>query len=74
MKSVNKLSIGFATGFLACSLLLGGGIACAAGVMAEKSANTVYVDGQRVELDTYQINGSNGVFEPAQRKPYHPQV
>ena len=58
---MKKETVNFAVGMLAGALLFGGSAAYAAGVMAEKSANTVYVDGQRVELDAYQINGSNYV-------------
>ena len=39
--------------------LCGGGAAYAAGVMAERSTNTIYVDGEQVELEAYLINGSN---------------
>ena len=41
--------------------LCGGGAAYAAGVMAERSTNTIYVDGEQVELEAYLINGSNYV-------------
>ena len=47
--------------FMLGAALFGGGAAYAAGVMAERSANTVYVDGQRVELEAYLINGNNYV-------------
>lgn len=39
----------------------GGGFSYAAGVLAERSANEVYVNGQRVELDAYAIDGHNYV-------------
>ena len=58
---MKKGTVNFVAGMLAGAVLFGGSAAYAAGVMAEKSANTVYVDGQRVELDAYQINGSNYV-------------
>lgn len=45
----------FALGAAIC----GGGAAYAAGVMAERSTNTIYVDGEQVELEAYLINGSN---------------
>ena len=47
--------------FMLGAMVSGSGIAYAAGIMAERSANTVYVDGQRVELEAYAINGSNYV-------------
>ena len=42
--------------------LCGGTAAYAAGVMAERSTNTIYVDGEEVELEAYLINGSNYVM------------
>lgn len=39
----------------------GGGFSYAAGVLAERSTNEVYVNGQRVELDAYAIDGHNYV-------------
>ena len=45
----------FALGAAIC----GGTAAYAAGVMAERSTNTIYVDGEQVELAAYLINGSN---------------
>ena len=47
--------------FMLGAALFGGGAAYAAGVMAERSTNTVYVDGQQVELEAYLINGANYV-------------
>ena len=47
--------------FMLGAMVSGGGIAYAAGIMAERSANTVYVDGQRIELEAYLIDGSNYV-------------
>ena len=58
---MKRETVNFAVGMLAGALLFGGSAAYAAGVMAEKSTNAVYVDGQRVELEAYQINGSNYV-------------
>ena len=46
--------------FMLGAALCGGGAAYA-GVMAEQSRNTVYVDGQKVELDAYLINDNNYV-------------
>ena len=47
----------FALGAAIC----GGTAAYAAGVTAAKSTNTIYVDGEQVELEAYLINGSNYV-------------
>lgn len=54
-----KRTLYFLTGLLTGAMLFGSGAAYAAGVIAELSANTIYVDGQRVELEAYSINGSN---------------
>ena len=52
----------FIAGLLAGAMLFGGGIAYAvSGVLAERSPQAVYVDGQRVELEAYLIDGSNYV-------------
>lgn len=48
--------------FILGAAICGGGAAYAAGVMAEKSTNTFYVDGKEVELPAYVINGSNYVM------------
>lgn len=62
MKSVNKLSLGFVTGFLTCFLFFGGTVAFAAsGILAERSANRVFVDGHEVQLEAYLIEGHNYV-------------
>ncbi len=47
--------------FILGAAICGGGAAFAAGVMAEKSTNTFYVDGKAVELESYLIGGSNYV-------------
>lgn len=47
----------FALGAAIC----GGTAAYAAGVMAERSTNAFYVDGEQVELPAYAINGNNYV-------------
>ena len=52
----------FVAGLLVSAVLFSGGIAYAAsGVLAEKSTQAVYVDGQREELEAYIIDGSNYV-------------
>ena len=54
-----KRTLYFLTGMLVGAVLFGGGVAYAAGVIAERSMNTIYIDGQQVELEAYSINGSN---------------
>ena len=49
----------FVAGMLTGAVLFGGSVAYAAGVIAERSTNTIYIDGQRMELEAYSINGAN---------------
>ena len=52
----------FVAGMLASTMLFGCGIVYAAsGVLAEPSMQTVYVNGQQIDLEAYSINGSNYV-------------
>ena len=58
MKKINTLL----TGILIGAIAFGGGPAlAAAGLMAERSNQPIYIDGQRVELEAYNIAGSNYV-------------
>ena len=46
----------FLMGFLTCLLLAGiTTTAYAAGIMAERSANRIFVDGQEVQMEAYTI-------------------
>lgn len=58
MKKIGLFVIGLLTGAL---LFSGGVVYAASGILAERSAQAVYVDGQRVELEAYNIGGSNYV-------------
>ena len=52
----------FIAGLLAGVMFFGGGaVYAASGVLAERSAQAVYVDGRRVELEAYFIDGANYV-------------
>lgn len=51
--------LSFMAGFGIGAVLLGGSVAYAAGVMAERSPQQVYVDGTLVQMDAYNIGGSN---------------
>ena len=51
----------FAAGILLGGTLFSGGTAYAAGLMAEPSSQTFYVDGQQVQLQAYAIGGNNYV-------------
>ena len=54
-----KRGLYFTAGLLVGMTLFGGGTAYAAGLMAEVSSQTFYVDGQRVYLQAYAIGGNN---------------
>lgn len=51
----------FAAGLVLGAALFGGGTALAAGLLAEPSAQTFFVNGQQVQLEAYAINGHNYV-------------
>ena len=52
----------FIAGLLVGAMLFGGGaVYAASGVLAERSAQAVYVDGRRVDLEAYLIDGANYV-------------
>ncbi len=51
----------FLAGILVGGILFGGSAAYAAGLIAEPSRHTVYLDGDPVELEAYTIEGSNYV-------------
>ena len=52
----------FLTGLVVGALVFGGTSAYAAGILAERSTNRIYVDGQEVHLTAYNINGNNYVM------------
>ena len=62
MKSMKK-----SIGYILCGVLIGGVLLngdatnAVAGLMAERSSQPIYVDGQKVELEAYNIAGSNYV-------------
>lgn len=58
---MKKQTISFAAGVLTGAMLFSGGIAYAAGVMAEHNPQRVYVDGAAVQMDAYSIGGYNYV-------------
>ncbi len=53
--------IEFAAGLVAGAVLFGGGAAYAAGILAERSYQPIYVNGQPVQMEAYAINGHNYV-------------
>ena len=56
-----KRGFTFIAGMLMGAALFGGGTAYAAGLMAEPSSQTFYVDGQQIQLQAYAIGGNNYV-------------
>lgn len=56
---MDKKYTGFFAGLLCGVVIFGGGAACAAGVLAERSSHKVTVDGVPVAVEAYVINGSN---------------
>lgn len=53
---------GFITGLLCGALVFGGTTAYAAGILAERSPHTFFVDEQQVPMTAYVINGNNYVM------------
>ena len=51
----------FIAGLLVGTMLFGGSVAYAAGVVAELSSHRFFVDGQEVKMTAYAINGNNYV-------------
>ena len=56
-----KKSLYLIAGILIGAALTGGSAAVAAGIMAERSTHRVLVDGQKVQMEAYVINGNNYV-------------
>ena len=56
---MKKTTVSFAAGLLIGAALFSGAAAYAAGVMAERSTNRVYVDGREVQIEAYNIAGNN---------------
>jgi Uncharacterized protein involved in cytokinesis, contains TGc (transglutaminase/protease-like) domain len=54
-----KRTVSFICGFLAGSLLFGGGAVCASGILAEPSAQRVFVNGKETQMEAYLIDGHN---------------
>ena len=49
----------FLTGLVVGSLVFGGTTAYAAGILAERSTNRIFVDGQEVQIEAYTIHDNN---------------
>lgn len=58
---MKKHTISFVAGLLMGIMLFGGGVAYAAGVMAEYAPQQAYVDGVPVQMNAYNIGGNNYV-------------
>lgn len=51
----------FATGLILGAALFGSGAALAAGILAEPSTQTFFVDGKQIQMEAYAIGGNNYV-------------
>ena len=49
------------TGLFIGAIITGGASAYTAGILAERSTNRIYVDGQEVQMEAYAVNGNNYV-------------
>ena len=49
------------TGLFIGAIITGGASAYAAGILAERSTNRIYVNGQEVQMEAYAVNGNNYV-------------
>lgn len=58
---MKQRTLSFAAGVMTGAVLFGGGVAYAAGVMAEYAPQRAYVDGSPVQLEAYNIGGYNYV-------------
>ncbi len=56
---MKKHHFSFAAGMLVGAALFSGSAAYAAGIMAERSTNHIFVDGQEVQIEAYTIHGNN---------------
>ncbi len=51
----------FVAGAVLGAFIFGGSAAWAAGILAERSTNRIFVNGKEVQMEAYQINGANYV-------------
>ena len=51
----------FVAGAVLGAFIFGGSAAWAAGILAERSMNRIFVNGKEVQMEAYQINGANYV-------------
>ena len=58
---MKKHTVSFVAGLLTGIMMFGGGVAYAAGVMAEYAPQRAYVDGVPVQMNAYNISGNNYV-------------
>ena len=49
------------TGLFIGAIITGGASAYTAGILAERSTNRIYVNGQKVQMEAYTVNGNNYV-------------
>lgn len=58
---MKRITLSFAAGLLTGVILFGGTATYAASVIAERSANRIFVDGREAQMEAYTINGNNYV-------------
>ncbi len=58
---MKRITFSFAAGLLTGAMLFCGTAAYAAGILAERSTNRVFMDGHEVQMEAYNIAGSNYV-------------
>ena len=49
----------FLSGFLLGAVIFGSSTALAAGILAEKSNQDIWVDGEKIQMEAYNIGGNN---------------
>lgn len=58
---MKRSALSFVAGIITGAVLFGGSVAYAAGLIANPSSQQFYLDGQRANLQAYEINGNNYV-------------
>ena len=58
---MKRITISFVVGLLTGAIIFGSTAVFAAGVIAERSTNRIFVDGREVPMEAYIINGNNYV-------------
>ena len=59
----------FLTGLVVGALVFGGTTVYAAGILAERSTNRIFVDGQEVQIEAYAIHDNNFMQRATSERP-----